>query len=99
MQPMGGGKVKITVRMQNDASRASMHPDADSIEMAYHIGTNPPASPTTGTNLKVYNGAIHTFSAGTENTTKRLFAYFRWKNNSDSSKSGPWSNLVQVVIA
>ena len=99
MQPLGGGRIKITLRVQNDGSRASMHPDADSVEMAYTIGSEVPISPEACNNHITYKGSIETKDFGVANETKRLFAYFRWKNDSDETKSSPWSNLQQVVIA
>ena len=98
MQATGGGRIKITLRVQNDNSRASMQPDADSIEMAYSIGSSP-ASPEAAQTHIVYRKALHTLDAGMGNLGSKLYAFFRWNNSSDSAKSGPWSNIVQVVIA
>ena len=99
MQPIGGGEIKVTVRVQNDGSRASIHPDADCIEMAYRIAGSPPASPEECEHTVTYTKAIHTLSFGVAEEGKRLYAYFRWKNDTDDAKSGPWGTLVQVIIA
>ena len=99
MQPVGGGEIKVTARVQGDASRASMHPDADCIEMAYRIAGSPPASPEECEHTVTYTKAIHTLSFGVAEEGKRLYAYFRWKNDTDDAKSGPWGTLVQVIIA
>ena len=97
--PMGGGKVRIELRVQHDRSRASMHPLAHSIEMAYTVGTTPPASPLSAAVHTDYKKAIRTFDLGADNPGKKLFAFFRWKNETDEGKSSPWSTLVQTVIA
>ena len=99
MFPVKGGKIKITVRVAGDSTRSSMHPDADSIEMRFSIGTTAPVSVKDTTDKKVYKGSVRTFGFGQENATKRLYGFFRWKNETDEAKSGPWSELVQTVIA
>lgn len=99
MFPLKGGQVKITARVESDATRSSMHPEADSIEMRYTIGDTAPGSAGETTDKKVYKGAVNIFDFGQENATKRLYAFFRWKNESNESNSGPWSDMVQTVIA
>lgn len=97
--PLGGGKVRVTVRVQSDSTRASMHPDADSIEVKYTIGTEPPASEEEAVVARNYRKSIRVFSLGQANATLRMYAFFRWSNETDESKSGPWSTMVQTVIA
>jgi len=99
MQPMGGAEIKITARVQNDGGRASMQTDSDSIEMAYRIGGVAPVTPDECEVHITYTKAIHTLSFMVADEGKRLYAYFRWKNDTDDAKSGPWCSLVQVIIA
>ena len=98
MKALGGMEIKIVVRVEDDASRASMHPDADSIEMLYVVGFSPPASIADTTHQRVYKGAIHIIALAAADKNKNLYAFFRWKNETDDSKSSPWSNIVEVVI-
>ncbi|MGE0638190.1 MAG: hypothetical protein AB7P01_17225 [Bacteroidia bacterium] len=53
MKTLEGGMVKVKVRLFSDATRASMHPDADAVEIKYSVAANTAASsptpPTPGT--------------------------------------------------
>lgn len=50
MKTLEGGMVKVKVRLFSDATRASMHPDADAVEIKYSVAANTAASsPTTPT--------------------------------------------------
>lgn len=98
MQSSAGGRIKITLRVQNDASRPSIHPDAHSIEMAYSIAAQP-VSPDSAQKVIVFKKALNNVPFNIADAGKKVFAYFRWKNESDESKNGPWTNLRQAVIA
>ncbi len=97
--PIGGGKVRVTVRVLHDSTRASMHPDADAIEMKYSIGSVPPASEEEALNSRSYKRAIRIFSLGQAQAGQRMYAFFRWSNETDEEKSSQWSTMVQTVIA
>jgi hypothetical protein len=53
LQTLAGGMVKVKVRMFSDATRASMHPDADAVELKYSVAANAasstPTPPSPGT--------------------------------------------------
>jgi len=97
--PIGGGKVKVRVRVLGNSTRASMHPDADAIEMRYTIGNVPPTSQEEAEETRSYKKALRTFGFGQAQAGKRLYAFYRWLNETDEAKSGPWSTMVQTVIA
>ena len=99
LSPIGGGKVRVTVRRDEDEDRASMQPDADSILMRDTIGTTPPASEEEAELQMSYKRAIRIFALGQANAGLRMYAFFRWQNETDETKSGPWSTVVQTVIA
>ena len=99
---MGGGNVKVTNRTSHDASRASIHPDADGVEIRWAIvaaSAPAPAFPADCPNSEVLTKAIHTLELTPENASKRLYLFARWRNNSEPAKSGPWNNVQTVVIS
>jgi len=99
LKPMGGGKVKVVVRVEDDESRPSMQPDANSIQVKYTIGTTPPANEEEAEIARSYKRATRIFSLGQANAGQWMYAFFRWQNETDESKSGPWSTIVETVIA
>jgi len=99
MHPLGGGFIEISCREETDASRDSVHPHANGIYMSYKIGGEQPLSVNDCTNNYFSTRARFIFQAGPQNEGKKLFAYFRWENTVDTTRSGPWNNLRQGVIA
>lgn len=99
---LGGGNVKVTNRTSHDASRASIHPDADGVEIRWAIvadGAPAPAFPADCPNSEVLTKAIYTMELTPENASKHLYLFARWRNNSEPAKSGPWGNRQSVVIS
>ena len=47
LKTLEGGMVKVKVRLFSDATRASMHPDADAVEIKYSVAANATASSPT----------------------------------------------------
>jgi hypothetical protein len=94
-----GARIDVTCRVDNDSSRASIHPDADGVEMAYIVGTTPPASPAACNRIIVSSKAKFTVQADMAEAGKKLFAYMRWKNNTSEDKSGPWTSMLSATVA
>ena len=97
-----GAIILITCRVAHDSTRASMHPDADDIEMRYILqdpADAPPTDPDELPNTELSTKAIFRFSAGMPNAGKRLYAFLRWRNNTDEAKSGPWSQIMTIVVS
>ena len=90
--------MEVRISRPEHTGRASIHPDADSIEMAYSIGVQP-LSPEEAQKTAIFTRAIHTFTFSIGDAGKKLSAFFRYRNDSSEEKSGPWSALVQGVIA
>lgn len=98
----GGGIVIITCRVESDSDRASMHPHADNIEMRYiltSVDAQPPTGPEECIHTYTSTRAIFRFEGGVGHPGKRLYAFLRWNNGSDKDKSGPWSQIVTIVIS
>jgi hypothetical protein len=92
-----GSRVKVRCRLSEDATRASMHPLADGIEMKYKIGAAP-ATPEQCTNSMVSKKALFSMEAGMENAGQRLYAFFRYVNLTNPENNGPWGVLHNVII-
>ena len=102
LQGEPGCTVKITNRVNSDASRASIHPDADGVEVRWIIldaAAPAPASPADCTNSELITKAIHTMQFDLANAAKKLHLFARWRNNSEPQKSGPWTNCFSVVLS
>lgn len=102
MQVSGGSIALITCREQHDSDRSSMHPNADIIEMRYCYTEpkgKPPKSISDCPLTELSKKAIFRFEAGMRNAGMRLYAYFRWRNNTQPGKSGPWSQQKSIIIS
>ncbi len=95
----GGGIMRMRVRVNGDGDRSSMHPMADAIEVKYFIGDNPPADPDLMTKQVISTSALFNVDAGSTNKGKNFTAYCRYVNISNPENNGPWSNIVQGMIA
>jgi hypothetical protein len=96
---IGGGQVEFTCRTSHDSKRASKAEGADSVQVAYIIGTTPPANINATTSKEVFTHAKFTFHAGAENAGNKLYIYMRWYNTKHPELAGPWSSLVTVILA
>jgi hypothetical protein len=94
-----GGTLHVECRVEHDASRASMHPDADIVEIRYKMDDPAPTNLAECTQIKTSTRGSFTMELGIENAGKRLYGFARWANESDNSKSGPWTNLFAVFVA
>jgi hypothetical protein len=92
------GHFKIRSRLTADASRASMHPDADGVEMRYQVGGAAPANANVCTGVKVSTKALFDFDAGVANDGQKLFCFLRYINQSNPENNGPWSGLQSGTV-
>jgi hypothetical protein len=93
-----GANILYVCRVDADSTRSSRHADADGVELVYIVGTTPPANPA-GCNKSVISTKSRFYvQHDIADTGKKVFGYLRWKNVSDSSKSGPWSTLLTTTI-
>ncbi len=99
IKALEGARMEFTLRTDEDSSRASRHPLSDGAEIVYTIGTTAPTSPDGCTKTLFTSRAKGTFDVGIDNAGKKVYGYVRWKNNTDNTKSGPWSQMFTVVIS
>ena len=96
-----GGIILVTCKMDKDSDRPSMHPDADDIEIRYIIverNAPPPETADDCPGSENSKSAVFRFTAGASNPGMRLHAFLRWRNSSEKSKSGPWSQKETIII-
>ncbi|MFN0275274.1 MAG: hypothetical protein ACKVPJ_05990, partial [Chitinophagales bacterium] len=93
-----GARIVIECRVNGDSSRASIHPDADEVEVRYTVATTVPASPADCNLTETSTKAKFTLELDIADAGKKFNGFFRWKNTTDKSKSGPWSLLVSTTI-
>jgi len=97
--PLEGGKIKQRLRVDDDASRASIHPLADGWQRVAKIGGAPPANVTECPLKHSGTDALSTFDAGQENDGKRLYAFIRWINLGNAANNSAWSSMEVVTIS
>lgn len=90
---MPSARMKIRVQTDADASRASLHPLADAIEMRYQVGGTQPANAPACAGMIISKKAIFNFDAGVDNEGKKFFGFVRYVNLTDPAKNGPWSSV------
>lgn len=96
---MGGASFTIENRVDKDQTRPSMLPEADYVEMAYIIGTTPPASVADTNKVKILSKAREVVSFDPATAGQRLYCYTRYVNKTDESKNGPYTRLHSAVIS
>ena len=103
---IGGNQMKFRIRTEEDASRASVHEEADFIEVKYFIASNTPVPggpdfPTIeqATSYIISKKAIFILELPTGNTGKLLVAFVRWANASNPANSGPWTLPKYAVVS
>jgi len=98
MDAQPGSRIEFTCRTLSDASRASMHPDADVVEVRFIVGTTPPATVNDCSQKEISSKAKFTIELNAADAGKKIFAFVRWRNNSEPSKSGPYGDMLTTVV-
>jgi len=98
MDALPGSRIEFTCRTQSDASRASMHPDADVVEVRYIIASTPPATVNDSTQKEVSTKAKFNIELNAADAGKKIFAFVRWRNNSEPEKSGPFGDMLTTTV-
>lgn len=96
-----GGFMQIVCTVEEDSSRASMHPDADAIEVKIKIGPadgTAPATPDDCVLQLLSTKAKFNYEAGTVNAAKRIWIFCRYRNLKNSANNGPWSEVHTAII-
>lgn len=100
LKAMGSLLMQLEFRVESDASRPSIHPDSDGLEIKAMVSTTPPKG-FNDSGLNTFFSSKARFNHLFEDETlagQNFYVYARWANNSDSKKSGPWSALATVVL-
>lgn len=90
---LAGGKMKARTRITTDASRASMHPLADGVEMRYQVGGTQPVNAAACANSVISKKAIFTVNTGGDNGEKKFYCFCRYVNLVTPENSGPFGSL------
>jgi hypothetical protein len=99
---LAGSGVAFRHRTTTDASRASRHLLADSIEirwMLLDITAPAPVAPENCPNVAFSTKAIHAMQFAVGDAGRRLHTFSRWRNNTEPLKSGPWGGLQSIVLS
>jgi len=98
MTPQAGARMLFECRVDKDSSRTSRHPDADVVEVRYSLGADP-GGWERATTVATRTKARFVIPFTSEDVGKKVYAFFRWKVNSDDSKSGPFSAVSSRMIS
>ena len=92
-----GAQMEFICRTDTDSTRASMHKDADGIELVYKIGEPAPTFPAECNRNHISTKAKFVLKLDLSDSGKKMTGFARWKNNTNSEKSGPWSSFSGLV--
>ncbi|MCW5906675.1 MAG: hypothetical protein KIS94_02365 [Chitinophagales bacterium] len=105
---LGGGRLEVRARRTTDATRASIHPLADAVELKYFIaderGTEPSPSgtesdPDTFPHSQISSKALFVINFSAPQQGKRIVAAMRWLNLTNPANNSGWSDLFSTIIA
>jgi hypothetical protein len=98
LDAQAGSRIDVTARTQSDASRASMLPMADVVEVRYFVGTAAPATVDECNQTEISTKAKFPISLPPAQAGKKIFAFVRWRNNSEPEKSGPFGDMIVTTV-
>jgi len=96
---MEGGRIRQRLRVDEDADRASRHPDATGWERVSKIGGPPPANPGACPIKETGTRALTVIDPGTEHDGERYYCFVRWVIFGQEEKNGPWSGMEVITIS
>lgn len=95
----GGARLQMEFRVEDDSDRPSMHQHADVVELKWQVGGTEPTSPAQCPNTDSFSKAKESMQLDVADAGQFFYGFARWKNNSDNSKSGPFSLLIKIIIS
>lgn len=95
----GGALLKLQFRIDTDSTRPSMHPDAHALELKYQIGGTEPVNAAATNKSATFTKSRHSLQLDVANAGKYFYGFARWINTSESSKSGPYSLIIKIIIS
>jgi hypothetical protein len=104
LHTLGGLKVEALCRLAADNSRPSRHPQSDAVEYSYTIGAVPSGGGVPGPVEREVGPLLSTsarfiITLTNDDAGKLITIRVRWKNITDDSKSGPWSNTATAMVS
>ena len=102
LQSMAGGWIRLRARVAGTEGRARIRPMADYLEVRYAvlpIGTTPPETWSQCLQFTVKTKAISILQLPLDQRGRVIYAFCRWTNLSEQSKSGPWCNRIEAIVA
>lgn len=97
LDALPGSRIQISCRTATDVKRPSVPPAADGVEVRWIIGTQP-ATIDDCTEKEISTKARFTLELDPADAGKRIYAFLRWRNNTEVSKSGPWSDMLTTIV-
>ena len=98
MESLTDGRMRFICRVTSDGNRASVHPDADGVELRYLVSTTAPASVSQMPNSTVSPKARFMIQTADGSAGMKIFASLRWVNISSPEKNGPWCPRLEGVV-
>lgn len=95
----GGALLKLQFRIDKDSTRPSMHPDAHALELKYQIGGTEPENAEATNKSATFTKSRHNLQLDTADAGQYFYGFARWINTSQSSKSGPYSLIIKIIIS
>lgn len=98
LKALGSFRIALVCRTEGDVSRASIHTDADGVELRYKIGKPLPENFKATDEFLFSTKARITLHLSPEMDGEAISVFARWKNLTNDAKSGPWCNMHTVTI-
>jgi len=99
---MAGGWLKLRARVVGSEGRARIHKLANGMEIRYALlapGSAPPQTWSECLESAFTTKAISILELSSEHRGKVCYLFCRWINSSELSKSGPWTNRMEAIVA
>ena len=95
----GGALLKLQFKIAEDSTNPSMHPNAHALELRYQIGGTEPENAAATNKSATFPKARHNLQLDVADAGQFFYGFARWINTSESSKSGPYSFLIKIIIS
>ncbi|HLG33472.1 MAG TPA: hypothetical protein VI757_01215 [Bacteroidia bacterium] len=98
MDAQPGSRIGFTCRRQSDASRPSIHPDADAVEVRCMVGNTAPSTVNDCVQKEISTRSKFVIELSPSQAGQKIFAFVRWRNNIHASKCGPFGDMLTTVV-
>ncbi|MCW5907815.1 MAG: hypothetical protein KIS94_08155 [Chitinophagales bacterium] len=97
LKPIGSGRLKVSCRLPQSEGKPRLHPYADAIEIVYHTGSNP-GTPEQCSGRHISKKSTFVMDVGMQHAGKMIFAFARYINIQDMSKSSGFSDYTATMV-